>query len=325
MSTLNLPHDVTTPSIFSRSVVGKITLDISVYLRGPTIRELDYLVDLYSRICPPDRFVKYKISELECWTLIAKPDLTMSGRDALSKGTNRPFLEPVKNRIRNGRAFEIRFWDGIEIDEPEGSWSFTCRRIHLKSKGLFSFVRLLIPLSEDPEILRSVSISILENVEIYSGHGGLVFVYDPWLKGYAFDHIYIKARRYWGVDVEDLNATLALMSKGIKGINWITLLGNSLSNEDSESDIKKALFEISSIPGVDIEKRKNGSMLTIGVKPVIGDQNHPDVALNPYFSVAKKLKNLYVTTHPDFGGKKFIENGNTLGWIRRFLEPDDWR
>jgi len=40
---------------------------------------------------------------------------------------------------------------------------------------------------------------------------------------------------------------------------------------------------------------------------------------------ARALPPLFLTEHPDFSGERFIKNGNTIGWIRRFLEPDAWR
>jgi hypothetical protein len=211
MPVLNLPSQLATPLVMSGSVASKVMQDLTAYLVGPSEQELEYLIDLYESVCPPDRMVDYKIGEIEYWAAIARPELTASGRAAAAAGINRPYLEPVRQRIRDGRAFEIQFWDGRPIDDPEGSWSFSCRRIHLRSTGLHTFVRILMPLNANPEILRTAAIAIAENVELYSGHCGLVFVYDPWFKEDALDAIYALARRFWGVDlVEDLNETLPL-------------------------------------------------------------------------------------------------------------------
>ncbi len=32
-----------------------------------------------------------------------------------------------------------------------------------------------------------------------------------------------------------------------------------------------------------------------------------------------------VDSHPDFDGKYFTQNGDTLEWFRRFIKPDGWR
>ncbi len=322
MALLGRPIQLITPFFAAGKIASKVMLDLTVYLRGPSERELEYLIDLYNRMCPVDRLVDYKIAELEYWSPLAQPALTASGRSAAAVRIRRPYLEPVRQRIRDSRAFEIRCWDRREIDDPNGSWSFACQRIHLRSMGLRAFVRILLPLGSDTEILRNATSAIADNVEFFSGHGGLVFVYDPWLKGEAFDAIYAQARRFWGVDVEDLNGTLPLMNKGIKGVNWITIVGNKFA---ATPGIPEALAQLAATPNVQIEKRQHGTVLIAGPQPVVGDQHRPDNSLDPYYAVARVLEPLFLTAHPDFSSERWVKNGNTIGWIRRFINPAGWR
>jgi Type VI immunity for VRR-NUC len=322
MGSVNLPTELATPALVSGKVASKVLLDLTVYLAGPSEQELEHLIDFYETLCPPGRLVKYKIGELEHWPPLARPELTASARIAAAAGIKRPYLEPVRKRIRDGRSFEIQFWDGLSINDPIGCWSFNCRRIHLLSSGLHAFVRLLIPLQEDPEILRRAALTIADNVELVSGHGGLVFVYDAWQKDLAFSAIYAQARRFWGVDVEDLTDTLPLMKKGIKGVNWLTLVGQGFA---SQPEIQAALADLTKVPGVNVEQRKHGVVLIAGPQPVVGDQHRPDQSLDPYYAVAHALEPLFITAHPDFPGTRFFENGNTIAWIRRFIDPAGWR
>jgi len=322
MQTLNLPNELLNPTVVSGRVVYKVMQDLTVYLVGPSEHELEHLIDLYVSICPPDRLVKYKISEIEFWPRITEPVLTASGRSAAIAGLQHPYFEPVRQRIRDGRAFEAGFWDSLEIDEPDGSWSFRCHRIHLRSKGLYAFVRILIPLQSECEILRVAALAMADKICLYSGHGGLVFVYDAWLQESALDGIYAQARRFWGVDVENLNQTLPLVKKGIKGVNWITMVGKDFS---SSPEIEVALNDLANDANVTIEQRKHANVLIAGAKPVAGDQHRPDHSLDPYYAVANALKPLFLKDHPDFPSERFIANGNTVGWIRRFIEPDGWR
>jgi Type VI immunity for VRR-NUC len=319
---LNIPSELANPVVVAGQVASKIMLDLTVYLLGPSEEELEYLVDFYERICPPDRLVRYKIAEIEHWSAISRPDLTASGRAAASAGIRRPFLEPARRRIRDGRAFEIQFWDGRSIDDPEGSWSFSCRRIHLRSSGLHAFVRILLPITAELDILRRAAAEIAGNVELYSGHGGLVFVYDPWLKEDAFDAIYAQARRFWGVDVEDLNGTVPLMKTGIKAVNWITLVGRDFA---SDAQIEATLNHLKTLPGLTVQPCRQAVMLIAGSQPVVGDQNRPDNSLDPYYAAARALERLLLADHPDFSGERFISNQNTVGWIRRFIDPKGWR
>jgi hypothetical protein len=297
-------------------------LDLTAYLVGPSEQELDYLTNLYESIAPPDRLVKYTIAELQYWPTIAQPDLTASGRAAAAAGIKRPYLEPVRRRIRDGRAFGAQFWDGRRIDDPEGSWSFSCQRIHLRSTGLHAFVRFLVPLQTDHQVLRAAALAIADNVELYSGHGGLAFVYDPGLTEDALDAIYAQARRFWGIDVEDLTDTLPLMTKAIKGVNWITLISSQFA---SAPGIPAALDDLARAPDVTVEKRRHAVVLVAGQRPVVGDQHRPDPGLDSYYAVARALKPLFLEAHPDFPGERFAEGANTVGWIRRFVEPGSWR
>lgn len=319
---LKLPTQLDRPVVISGEVGSKVMLDLSVYLVGPSETELEFLLDLYDRVCPKNFQVRYTIAELGFWPPIAQPVLTASGRAAAKAGVSRPYFEPVRKRIRDGRAFEAAFWDGRPIEDPDGSWSFGCRRIHLRSTGLHAFVRVLAPIDTDYHILRAAALEIADNVELHSGHGGLAFGYDTWLKEAAFDRIYAQARRFWGVDVEDLNGTLPLMKSHIKGVNWLTLVGASFA---SDPEIEQSMGALASAPDVAVERKRFGAVIVAGPNPVVGDQNQVDGSLDPYYAVAHALQPLFLRSHPDFPGAGFISNVNTVGWIRRFVDPDGWR
>jgi len=170
--------------------------------------------------------------------------------------------------------------------------------------------------------LRDAAAGIADNVELLSGHGGPCFVYDPRLQEGAFDAIYALSRRYWGVDVESLNGTLPLSASGIKGVNWITMVGNAWV---SEPKFATGIAGLHGVPNVSVEQKRHGVVLTAGPAPVAGDQNFPDPSLDPYFAVGQALAPLHLSKHPDFPGEAFIRNRNTVGWIRRFVDPAGWR
>jgi hypothetical protein len=322
MPALSLPPTLAAPVVVNRRVASRIMLDLTVYLAGPSEQELEFLIDLYERVCPPDRLVKYKIAELELWPRIANPVLTTAGRRAAAAGVKRPYFEPTRERIRQGRAFAAKLWDGLEIEDPDSSWGFNCQSTKKRSRGTFAFARVLAPLTTDPDVLRRAALAIADNVELYSGHGGLAFVYNTWLIEDAFEAIYGQARRFWGVDVEYMNDTLTLIKDGIKGVNWLTLIG---AHSWSSPEIQAGLNGLSSEPNVNIERRKRAALLTAGPQPVVGDQHRPDNSLDPYYAVAKALGPLFLKAHPDFPGERWVKNGNTVGWIRRFLDHAGWR
>lgn len=319
MQVPSLPLALTQPLIVGEEVALKIMLDLTVYLEEPTEHAFEYLLDLYESTCPPDRLLEFKIGELPLWSSIANPMLTMHGRAAVGAGIRRPYFETVRERIRQGRAFEAQYWDGMDIDEPRGSWNLNCQAMHIRDEGLFAFARVLLPLDTDLNVLLDTALAIAENVPLHSGHGGLVFVYEPLLLEDAFDAIYTRARRFWGVDIEHMNGTLPLIRDGIKGVNWITMIGRDFA---SRLDIHAAL---GNDPEVTIAQRKQATVLVAGPHPATCDQNRPDLSRDAYVAVANALAPLFLAEHPDFPGERFATNGNTMGWIRRFIDPAGWR
>lgn len=304
-------------------IVSRVVLDLTLYLVGPSLSELDYLINIYSRICPADKLTRYTITELQFWPLISNPVLTSSARIASQKGKNYSYFEPVRHRIEDGRAFDAQLWDGNEISESEGSWNFSCRRIHNHLTGLHAFVRFNLPIAADFKILHILANEIIDNVDVYSGHGGISFTYDPWLDGIAFDLIYAHAKRYWGLDIECLNVSLPLMKNAIKGISWITIIGNKLLEDNLKNHI---LDNVIKEPSIKLENRKKGLVFMMDDHPNILDtRNFQNTRLIPYFTLATILSSFYPKYHPDFPGKLFFENGNTLDWIRRFVDPKKWR
>ncbi len=300
------------------TVLLQTALDLTVYLEKPTTEELNELVALYRQICPPDRFLKYKIAEVRfSFDDIEEPKaLTRQGRQAHQAGEPLPFLVPVRSRITAGRPFELQFWDGQKV-KPH---AFSFRQIRLEGE-LHSFLRVLIPLDYDPNTLWGIAQRIADRVQIISGHGGLVFLYDPGEKFDAFTQIYDLATRWWGVEVEDLNLTLPLMKTAIKGANWITMLGprflETVRGTVSFENLKQE-------PDIKLLSAQNAQLIRAGDKPAPCDRDCPDPSMDPYIAVARALEPLYLESHESFRGHGFLDNGKTLGWYRRFLDPAGW-
>jgi hypothetical protein len=266
--------------------------------------------------------VKYKIAEFDYWPFVASPTLTASGRAAHQAGVADAFLEPVRRRLREGRQFELQFWDGRTIDDLSGSWSFNCQRIVRRPNQRHAFLRFLFPLDTPLELLVDLARQIADTVEFRSGHGGLSITFDPWFIATAFDAVYNKARRFWGVDIEDLNHTLPLVDERIKGVNWLTLISHDLI---SKPGVELGLHALAGHAEVSRADARHGVLLRNGPAPVPGDQNQARDSISAYVAVAKALAPLFLDAHPDFPGPRFSEGHSTMAWMRRFLEPDAWR
>lgn len=315
---LTLPPQLD-PFLVNGQVAFKVMLDLTVYLTGPTVEEFETLCDLYERFCPPAQRSAFKIDEIITWSNVAAPDLTESGRRAARAGIKRPYFEATRNRIRDGRAFAASLWDRRMIDDPKGSWSFTCRAVKQRSTGVHAFARFLLPLQSSLDMLLELTRATADEVPFFSGHGGLSFVYEPWFKSAALNEIYARAKRFWGIDVEDLNATILLIRKHIKTNSWITLVGNQFAGA-----LEGNLAALAKDPEVAIHRARHGFILVAGPQPVAGDRNLKDPGLKPYFAIAQALAPLFPTDHPDFAGIRFKNAGDTTGWARRFVDPAGW-
>lgn len=263
----------------------------------------------------------YKLAELADWRSTDQPETTASVKVALAEGRWLPYLEPARRRIREGRGFELRLWDGRGIEDPAGSYSLSLYGVHFRDRGVMSCARFLFPVGFDVERMVEASRDIAARVRFKSGHGGLTFAYNPTYKAVAFEEIYYRARRFWGIDVEDLEATLAARSPGLKTVSWITMLGSAL---DLHPQLSQRLKEYSLKSRLELTDHPYGSVVVIGSQPVVGDVNRPGSIPEEYFQTSRILEPAFIQDHPDFY-TDFFADPNTMNWIRRFIDPAGWR
>lgn len=319
---LKLPPALATPTVVDGQPASQVRLGLTAYLVGPSETDLDTLLDIYENICPANHRTLYIESGLQLWTDVRRPIRSLSVQEAIAAGVPRPYFAAERTRLREGRKFLAGYSDEQKPNDADDGWSFQCGSIHRRNTGLHPFVRIVIPLNQDYRILAKSARMIADNVEVRSGHGGLTFTYDPWAQSDALDRIYAQARRFWGVEVEEIVKTLPLMKDGIKSVNWLTLIGHEFT---SRPEIQASLADLAKASNVVIEQRKYANLLIAGPQPVEGDQHRPDQSLAPYDAVAKALAPLFIKAHPDFSGERWVKNGNAIGWIRRFINPSGWR
>jgi hypothetical protein len=312
---LQLHPRVASPLVVGDVKLSETVLDLTMYLSGPSDQELDWLVDYYEKICSKARFRFYGIPELPDWDPVADPDLTKSGRAAAQSGIRRPYLEPVRNRIRDQREFHLQIWDGLE----QASTHFTCGRVEV-DEGFASFVRMCFPLDTDLEAVVDIAETLADSVDFISGHGGLALLYDGWNKYDSFTQHYALARRWWGLDLEDLNLTLPWMNTALKGAQWLTLVGHQFVNDFG---LEPEFGRFSS--GVRVQSKAKGVVIRAGQEPIQGDQHTSTPGLDAYIEVATALQHCTVDPPDEFTGDGFMNNGNTQGWFHRFFDPSGWR
>jgi hypothetical protein len=288
------------------SVLVSVALDATLYAPMLGEREFDVALECYGRLVPRERWRLFKIAENPIWDRVDRPIQPAS----LSRGSHPlAFLDTVRERIRLGRPVEFKIWDREDVN----SWSLSCCQLAADDER-HAFYRLLAPRTADHADIERFIRELASSVQITSGHGGYCFTYNFMQRNLAFSEIYKYAWRYWGIDVEYLNATLPLMNAHIKGVHWLTFLGEQFVRDRS---LDQALGASSS--RCVTTEVNGGLLLRLGEAPVVGDRNRPSGELGPYFDLGQALAPLMFETVPEFPGT-FAEKSNTLAWARRFAD-----
>jgi len=182
-----------------------------------------------------------------------------------------------------------------------------------------SFVRAEFAWDEDSEAIRSFCADLLDRVACISGTCGYVFQGQPraGLARASFDAVYAWARRYWGVEAQDLDVTVMHMRDGYKCVNWLTIIGESLAERAPDA------LAAAQSAAHGFEVRTGGVILQAAPGPRLGDR-HRGEDLDGYVAIAEALRPLQVATHGSFGDgcSSKWDQDETLAWLRRFTEPD---
>lgn len=296
-------------------IVARVVLNLTVYFHDLSEEDFLQLLGLYQRYCPDNRMSLYTTTEWHGWAPIDTPRVTDSVVAAMASGDPWPTLAPVKRRIHEGRGFELRFWDGNEIENEAGSWSFSCLKVLQPERNPFCFVSILLPLFQNPSLILNMAYDITESVPIHSGHGGLAFTYSPFQKIDAFEKIYALSKRYWGIDVEDLNASARSKGEFLKTISWLTLLGNPLF-----SSVVEGLDSLADDADIVQHKMHHGMVIRVRTAPDAFDIHRPTT--DAYHRLATRLEPVLPTEHYAFEGLGFGTEDATVDWLRRFVDPN---
>ncbi len=185
------------------------------------------------------------------------------------------------------------FWDGLNV----GSRSIMFHGYTpVREPGLASFWRFEFDWQLDECLLRDFLVEVFGLTLCVTGYGGYTFVGLPSGEGAAesWDVIYAWARRYWGINVEDVDVSAAALLDGMKCVSWLTAIGPGLCLEHPHA--VKAGRAAASWSA----QTTSGTILQVGETPVLGDRNRQD-DLSQYEAMANALLPLQVQQHGSFG------------------------
>jgi hypothetical protein len=181
-------------------------------------------------------------------------------------------------------------------------------------KGMASFYRFEFPWNVDQAEVRRLAVDVARLVPFENGFGGY-FLKPDVTRGASYDAMYAICQRFWGVEAWNLEVAAAHVLDGFAGVNWLTLIGESLRSRDPEA------VEEAKRVAVAFDESPHGVVLQAAERAQLGDRNRRE-AMPGYVAVARALLPLQVKAFGSFGGEKWDE-ANSLAWLRRFTHPDE--
>ncbi len=258
-----------------------------------------------------DRYLATWGERFKTYSSTAFGELARDWSPAARQRFERQELPDLRQREHWGYVFS----DGRASD----SWLFMFHgyRPALEA-GKASFYRFEFDWQLEPGRLLEFTEEVLCIVRCISGYAGYMFQGQPLgpFRKSSFDQFYAWARRYWGVDVEDLDVSVNHMLDGYRCPSWLTVMGERLERREPNAVSEAARAALRSV------RTPGGMLLQAGPKPVLGDQNRRE-SLDGYAAIARALEPLQVRQHGTFGGSRWDES-RTMAWLRRFTEPGGW-
>jgi len=279
-------------------------LILTVYLpSSPTKDQALNAWRAYASVCPRDRM-----------RLIS--DRRMPDFDELPIPPHESDIEPYMREMDRRLDQGVIVWDGGETS----FWSFNIGGVFEPDQPpQASFCQIIFPDDAPPSLAIDAARGLADRLPLLSGHAGYTTLFKLLVKNQAFDQIYAWAKRYWGLEVEDLNRTLPVTLDGVKGANWLTLVGNDFWLRLQQAG---GGAEVQVPSSVAMEVRAHARLLVAGDRPVFADRNRGEFP-DAYAAVERAIQPIKVVNHPEFDGR-FREEHATGAWLHRLTEPTGW-
>lgn len=238
-------------------------------------------------------------------------------------GEKVPFPREWLPQHEDGKSWQFGFHGG-ESDEAASEFQVSGYGSDnvKKGRGFFQFYLPLTWLAEHPgSTFHNLVLNFAKRLRPLSGYAGVGILesidFDARQK--SGETVREIAERFPGLEVEHCIGHNIYVEKGIKGVNWLTLLGDRWVQEIGGLDYLRIRlgddFKLSPYEG--------GLMIQAGPKPQIGD-----VTANRwpqhYVTLAKVLKPIQVKVHGAFhrndpmGVQKRMDHAASLAWLFRF-------
>ena len=155
-----------------------------------------------------------------------------------------------------------------------------------------------------------------EQLEPVHGYGGigLITAADRFLASHFTGMVAALGDRFPGLEIDYPISHLIWVRAGIKGVNWLTILGDGEIARFGGLDALKAALPSTAT----LHTYSGGVMIQASPMPQIGDRNR-QVDVEDYRKVAVALKPIRISTHSGVGGGGF-DRERFERWLARFDE-----
>jgi hypothetical protein len=184
-----------------------------------------------------------------------------------------------------------------------------------------SFVRATFPVAllaseADVDAFIATTRRWCERVPILHGYGGFTVNQSPQEPQPNSGMLLQIAERFHGFEIDDCGGTVLVARDFIKGVNWLTFLGQPFVERLGGIAALQASFS----PRVRLHELGGGGVIVqAGRLPTRGDtEGAGDLA--PYGEVARRLRPICLDQHPPLGPAELGSFGSekTQLWLRRF-------
>ena len=182
------------------------------------------------------------------------------------------------------------------------------------------YLQVHLPLlwfAEHPGTFPELVLRICQRIKPVSGYGGVGILQPLDIRASHRVQSMVQplADRFPGLEINEPGATALSVPKGIKGINWLTILGERWLDAAGGLDYLRVRLD----DNFTFHRYDGGLMIQAGPKPQIGDAEANRWPRH-YVTLAKVLKKIQVTDHWRFhwDGPGRMDHEATLAWLFRF-------
>jgi hypothetical protein len=241
------------------------------------------------------------------------PTVIGFGSSAWNPMARRAFFERELPDLRKHARWGYSFGDGRNSD----SWKLMFHGYFpVSEKGKTSFYWFEFDWQVNPTKFLEFVNSVMSIVTCMSGYGGFMFQYHPTLVRSSYNQIFVWARRYWGVEVQDIDVTSNYMGSAYKCVNWITIVGERLREQNPEA------IEQAKRVAYGHHQASGGMVFQASHVPELGDRNRSE-SLPGYVLLAEALRPIQAFDHREFAegsGSRWTQDASNA-WLRRLTDP----